>query len=174
MLGRHSQSIDSPSSLHPPVWLLLFATNSRATFSFPFFSFFNPLFYSTTRLIPGPSSPFTYSTDAASNLHPRRATVTLLSTIFHRIQDLCAFIPIQPFPSRMFSIRRTLFFYALFASAALASPIEQIYHLRLAREESILYPRQDQSALSEPVTFQTVTTSQSCVGNDLCSSRDNG
>ncbi|KIM30533.1 hypothetical protein M408DRAFT_328098 [Serendipita vermifera MAFF 305830] len=54
-------------------------------------------------------------------------------------------------------------------STVLATPIEQVSHLRAARanaEDTLyqLYPRQEQQALSQPVTFQTVTTTQTQAG----------
>ena len=62
-------------------------------------------------------------------------------------------------------------------STVIATPIVQVTELRAARAQSDelyeLYPRQEQQALSQPVTFKTVTTSQTYVGNAHPSARDN-
>jgi hypothetical protein len=60
---------------------------------------------------------------------------------------------------------QSLFLVALFASWTAATPINQ-YNLRLERGDSELdiLARQE---LTGPVTFQTVTTTQTYVGNGL-------
>ncbi len=61
---------------------------------------------------------------------------------------------------------RPLFLAALFASWTAAKPINEVYKLRLKRGDSELDVRAQQ-ALTGPVTFQTVTTTQTYVGNGL-------
>lgn len=62
---------------------------------------------------------------------------------------------------------RAIFVLCLFTYSTVATPIVQVTQLRAARAESEelyqLYPRQDQQALSQPVTFKTVTTTQTYV-----------
>jgi hypothetical protein len=61
---------------------------------------------------------------------------------------------------------RSLFLVVLFASWTAAKPIDKIHKLRLERRDSELdiLARQE---LTQPVTFQTVTTTQTYVGNGL-------
>jgi len=65
---------------------------------------------------------------------------------------------------------RAILVLSLFSyhSTVIATPIVQVNELRAARAQSDelyeLYPRQEQQALSQPVTFKTVTTTQTQAG----------
>lgn len=63
----------------------------------------------------------------------------------------------------MYSFRAILIL-SLFVSVTIATPIERRSHLRTARALQELYPRVDLQALSQPITFKTVTTSQTSAG----------
>lgn len=109
-----------------------------------------------------PQSPSLRST---SNLNPQEGQnfhSLLLSTIY---LDFNTPFSLSPIISGMLPIR-SFFLLVLFTSWTAAKPIEEIYKLRSERSDIELDARQQQ-ALTGPITFQTVTTTETYVGNRL-------